>query len=537
MPDETARGSLVELRGIEKTFGDVRALAGVDVELRAGEIHALLGENGAGKTTLMNVLYGLLQPDAGEIVIDGTAVRLRTSEDAIAYGVGMVHQHFKLVPTLTVAESMLLGRDGGALLRKRDLRAMAERIAELGERYGLHVDPWAKIWHLSVGEQQRVEMLRALDREARVLILDEPTATLTPIETAELFPKLRAMAGAGAAIVLITHHLDEVVDWADRISVLRQGRRVATLPAAQAAAAELARLMVGESASSAKRVAVGMERDQTRRADAFEGRPPMLETTELCAAGDRGVPALDGCDLRVRAGEIVAIAGVEGNGQTELEEVLLGLRAVDRGRIQLAGDDITTTDAGGRLRAGMGLVPSDRYRRGLIGELSVAENLVLDRLDEPPYGSGTRLHHKVVQQRAAAVIDRFGIRVSGPGQLAGTLSGGNAQRVVLARALDRELCCLVAAQPTRGLDVGAVTAVWKLLEQARDDDVAVLVISTDLEEIFALADRCYVMYRGRFVAEWSRAELERERLGLAMGGAADDVPAARTDGQLTAGSA
>lgn len=530
MPDEP----LVRLRGIEKRFGQVLALAGVDVDLARGEIHALLGENGAGKTTLMNILDGLLQPDAGEIVIDGETVQLRSSTDAIARGVGMVHQHFKLVPTLTVAESLLLGHHRASLLRKRDLQTAAERIRTLGERYGLHVDPWARIWQLSVGEQQRVEMLRALDRDARVLILDEPTATLTPLETAQLFPKLRAMAGEGAAIVLITHHLDEVVAWADRITVLRHGKRIATLPFGQADAAELARLMVGEGVSSASRAAVGETR-QTVRHVGREDQPPVLAATGLRATGDRGTPALDGCELHVRPGEIVTVAGVEGNGQTELEEVLLGLRDLHAGQIVLDGVDITATNVASRLRAGIGLVPSDRYRRGLIGELSVAQNLVLDRLGEPPFGSRMTVRRGAVSQHAVAMIERFAIRVSGPGQRASTLSGGNAQRVVLARALDRKLRCLVAAQPTRGLDVGAVTAVWELLEQTRDTGAAVLVISTDLAEIMALADRCYVMYRGRFVAQYARDELDRDRLGLAMGGA-DSVPTSpgdRSSGALT----
>lgn len=523
MPEAVA-APLVELRGIEKRFGELRALAGVDLDLRAGEMHALLGENGAGKTTLMNILYGLLAPDGGEVRVDGHPVTQHTSEQAIASGVGMVHQHFKLVPTLTVAENLLVGRHRSLLLRKRDLTKVAERIVQIGERYGLQVDPSAKIWQLSIGEQQRVEILRALDREARVLILDEPTATLTPGEAEQLFPKLRAMADHGAAIVLITHHLDEAVAWADRTTVLRRGKLVASLAGGEADATQLARLMVGEDASTTERAALGASDDRPQERPVDDRAPAILLAADLRVRGNRGTVVLDGCGLRVAAGEIVAVAGVEGNGQAELEEVLLGLRGVEQGRITLVETDITTMSTAERLRAGMALVPSDRYRRGLISGLSVADNLALDRIGEPPYGSRLKMHRRVVLERAVALINRFGIPVSGPRQQAGKLSGGNAQRVVLARALSRELRCLVAAQPTRGLDVGAVAALWRLLERARDDGAAVLMLSTDLEEILALADRCYVIYRGRFVAELARHELDRHRIGLAMGGSVGHEP-------------
>jgi general nucleoside transport system ATP-binding protein len=512
----------VAMSGVVKRFGAVQALAGVDLELRPGEIHALLGENGAGKTTLMNVLYGMFPPDAGVISVGGREVSFRSPHDAIAAGVGMVHQHFKLVPTLTVAENVVLGQRGGPLLRRRELAAVSARLRELGDRYGLDVDPDARVWQLSVGEQQRVEILRALYRDARILVLDEPTATLTPPETQRLFPKLRALAAEGASIVFITHHLEDVIEWAGRITVLRRGERVGTLKPADSSAEDLARMMVGRDVRLMRVVAgeaPGAGDGQSQRQP--ETAAPVLEVEGLQARGDRGTTALRGVSLSVAAGEILAIAGVEGNGQPELEEAVFGLRAPDEGTVTLDGCDVTRCEPAERMRLGMGLVPSDRYRRGLVREMSVAENLAFDRLGQPPFGSELRLDRQAMARHAAELIERFSIRVSGPEQLAGTLSGGSAQRLVLARALSRELRCLVAAQPTRGLDVGAMEFVWEQLAAARDAGVAILLISTDLDEVMGMADRCCVMYRGRLVADWPREQLDRERVGLAMGGASN----------------
>jgi general nucleoside transport system ATP-binding protein len=522
----------VSMNAVAKRFGRVEALAGVDFDLRPGEIHALLGENGAGKTTLMNTLYGMFPPDEGTIAIGGREMQFRSPQEAIAEGVGMVHQHFMLVPTLTVAENAVLGERGGPLLRKRDLAAVSARLTELADRYGLDVDPRARVWQLSVGEQQRVEVLRALYKGARILILDEPTATLTPLETERLFPKLRALAAEGASIVFITHHLEDVISWADRITVLRRGERVGTLRPSESSAGELARMMVGRDVRLMQVVAgersVSGSKQEPRAAS-------VLNVEGLHAEGDRGTPALRDVSFSVAPGEILAIAGVEGNGQPELEEALFGLRALESGRVSLDGRDVTTADPGERLRLGLGLVPSNRYRRGVIRELSVAENLVLDRIGEAPFGTELRMNRREMARHAEELIRRFSIQVSGPDQLAGTLSGGNAQRLVLARVLSRELRCLIAAQPTRGLDVGAIEFVWEQLAAARDRGLAIVLLSTDLDEVLSMADRCCVIYRGRLVAHWPREELDRERVGLAMGGARDSAAPAPLPPAMAAG--
>lgn len=529
---EALEPSVVAMEGIAKRFDGVTALAGVDFDVRLGEIHGLLGENGAGKTTLMNILHGLVRPDAGTIAFDGEPVVLRDAHDAVARGVGMVHQHFMLVPTLTVAENVLLAeRGGGVVLTRRQIEVVTDRLRACAERYGLDVDPSAPVWKLSIGEQQRAEILRALYQNARVLILDEPTATLTPFEAEHLLPRLRAMAAEGTAVVFITHHLDEVITHTDRITVLRSGRVVATLKPRETSTLDLARLMVGREVAS---FAVGL-RDSSLDSDVSLASPwsgsdsAMLKVVGLEAGGPMGNLALRGIDLDVRSGEIVAVAGVEGNGQAELEEVLLGLRRPTAGRVVLAGRDITRRSPADRLELGIGVIPSDRYRRGLVRALSISENLVLDRVGERPFGTPLTLNLREAAAHARRLIERFSIQVSGPGQRAGQLSGGNAQRVVLARTLSRELRLLVAAQPSRGLDVGAMEFVWAELDHQRATGVGVLLISTDLDEVFALADRCYVLYRGAIVARWERSEFERERFGLAMGGVLADAPPDQAD--------
>ncbi len=515
---EPSESAMAALQGIVKRFDRLTALDGVDFDVRRGEIHGLLGENGAGKTTLMNILFGLVRPDAGTITVDGEPVRLRDPHDAVGRGVGMVHQHFMLVPTLTVAENVLLGERGGLVVGRRKLANVSERLRSCAERYGLEVDPSVPVWKLSVGEQQRAEVLRALYRNARILILDEPTATLTPFEAEQLLPRLRAMAAEGTAVVFITHHLDEVITHTDRITVLRGGRHVATLRPAETTTRELARMMVGRDVSP---FAVGLAIAPAPGPGTTIGTAApsaSLEIVGLEAGGAMGDQALRGLDLSVARGEIVAIAGVEGNGQAELEEVLIGLRRPTAGGLLLDGQEITALGPADRLSRGIGVIPSDRYRRGLIRAMSVAENLVLDRIGEDPYGRPFSLSPKAIFANARRQVESFSIRASSPEQPAGSLSGGSAQRIVLARALSRELRLLVAAQPSRGLDVGAMEFVWGELDAQRRAGVGTLLISTDLNEVFALADRCAVMYRGRIVAEWGRSEFDRERFGLAMGG-------------------
>jgi simple sugar transport system ATP-binding protein len=512
------------MRGIVKRFGRVEALAGVDFELIPGEIHGLLGENGAGKSTLMNVLNGLLVPDAGTILIDGAAVQLQTPHDAVRHGIGMVHQHFMLVPTLTVVENMLLGASLGPVIGRGVLARTAARIRQLSDDYGLDIDPDVRVWQLSVGEQQRVEILRSLYHDARVLVLDEPTATLTPSEAEQLLPRLRALAETGASVCFITHHLDEVLALTDRISVLRHGRQVATVAPGETSAAELARLMVGRDVKlqsllleeSAEHP--GWTGRRLGRADPASRR--MLRVEGVSARGNKGTLALRQVTLDIGEGEIVGIAGVEGNGQSELEEVLVGLRSPTEGRVWLGELELTGLTPPERLAAGLGSVPSDRYRRGLIRALSVADNLVYDRVGRRPYGTPFSLNRKALRAAAVELIDRYSIKASSPDQKVGKLSGGNAQRVVLARTIDHRLRCLIAAQPTRGLDVGAMEFVWETLEQASAAGVAVLLISTDLDEVLTLADRVYVIYRGRLGANLQGNDVSRERVGLAMGGAA-----------------
>jgi len=515
----------VSMLGIVKRFGAVEALGGVDFDLLPGEIHGLLGENGAGKSTLMNILNGLLQPDAGTIRIGGDSVEIRGPHDAVGQGIGMVHQHFMLVPTLTVAENMLLADELGPVVGRRVLAQTAARISDLSDHYGLDIDPEARVWQLSVGEQQRVEILRALYHRARVLILDEPTATLTPQEADQLLPRLRSLAEHGASVCLITHHLDEVISHTDRISVLRHGKHVATVAPSETTTRELARLMVGRDVSLQTLLveeAWGQPGLAVRRHRGAAGSDaPVLRVERVSARGDKGTIALREATFSVGRGEIVGVSGVEGNGQSELEEVLVGLRHPTDGRVWLDDLELTRLSAPQRLAAGLGSVPSDRYRRGLIKQLSVADNLVYDRVGREPYGSALTLNRKALRATAAELIDRYSIRASSPDQPVAKLSGGNAQRVVLARTIDHGLRCLIAAQPTRGLDVGAMEFVWETLEEARAAGMGVLLISTDLDEVLTLSDRVHVMYQGSLGAELEGEELSRDRVGLAMGGIGD----------------
>jgi simple sugar transport system ATP-binding protein len=507
----------LELRGITKCFGDLVANDHIDLVVQPGEIHALLGENGAGKSTLMNVLYGLLQPDGGEILVDDEPQQFRSPGDAIAAGIGMVHQHFMLVPVFTVTENIMLGAEQtvGGPVRVLSRRAARRHVVDVSKRYGLAVDPDATIENLPVGVQQRVEIIKALVREVDLLILDEPTAVLTPQETEELLAVMRALRDAGKSIVFITHKLKEVKAIADRITVVRRGRIVGTA-APDATEDSLASLMVGRS--------VRLTVDRT---PANPGEP-VLAVRALQVYDDRGQRAVDGVDLEVRAGEILGIAGVDGNGQTELVEAIMGLRPVAAGEIDLAGQGLAGRSTKDVLRAGVGYIPADRVADGLVKEFTVAENLVLDVYDQAPYASGLALRPGAISDGACKLIDEFDIRTSSHETPVGTLSGGNQQKVIVARELRRKLRAVVAAQPTRGVDVGSTEFIHAQVVRERDQGAAVVLVSSELDEVLGLADRIAVMYRGRILATLPGGA-SRDQVGLLMAGITDPVPEASGD--------
>ena len=487
----------------------------IDLTVEPGEVHALLGENGAGKSTLMNQLYGLLQPDEGEVLVDGVARTFRSPRDAIAAGIGMVHQHFMLVPVFTVAENIALGAEkarAGFLDRRRARR----EVLEVSERYGLPVDPDALVENLPVGAQQRVEIVKALTRDVDLLILDEPTAVLTPQETGELLAVMRSLAAAGKSIVFITHKLKEVKEIADRITVIRRGRTVGTA-SPETPEDELAALMVGR--------AVNLE---ITKAPAEPGRE-VLKITGLVVDDDRGVRAVDGVDLVVRAGEVLGIAGVQGNGQTELVEAVMGLREPRTGTVTVDNEDLIGMTTKQILRSGVGYVPEDRSLDGVVKEFTVAENLVLDQYDRPPYGNAFRLDPAAVASAARERVEQFDIRTSSADAAVSTLSGGNQQKVVVARELSRPLRLFIASQPTRGVDVGSIEFIHGRIVHERDVGTAVLVVSSELDEVAGLADRIAVMYRGRILAIVS-PDTPREEIGLLMAGITDSSAApASTD--------
>ncbi|WES66248.1 ABC transporter ATP-binding protein [Microbacter sp. GSS18] len=494
----------LELRGITKRFGSLVANDSIDLVVQPGEIHCLLGENGAGKSTLMNVLYGLYQADEGQILLDDHVQRFAGPGDAMRAGIGMVHQHFMLVPVFTVAENVMLGHEetrAGGLL---DLEKARAHVRETAARFGFDIDPDALVEDLPVGVQQRVEIIKALSRDARVLVFDEPTAVLTPQETDELMEIMRQLKETGTSIVFITHKLREVREVADRITVIRLGKVVGEASPG-ATNAELAELMVGRA------VELTVEKDEPKLGD----KALVVENLTVVDANDHIV--VNDVSFDVRAGEVVAIAGVQGNGQTELTDALLGLEHRVTGSITLNGHELLGSSVRRILDAGVGFVPEDRTEDGLVGALTVAENLILDRTVGPPFARGGSLRLGLIQEFAQEKFEEFDVRAPGIDAPVRTLSGGNQQKVVLARELSRELSLLVAAQPTRGVDVGSIEFIHKRIIETRDAGVPVVVVSTELDEVSALADRIIVMYRGRIVGivpgDTSRADL-----GLMMAG-------------------
>jgi ABC-type uncharacterized transport system ATPase subunit len=503
----------IELRGITKRFGEVVANSSVNLTIRAGEILGLLGENGAGKTTLMNILSGLYRADEGEILIDGKPVRFEGAGDAIRAGIGMVHQHFMLVPVFTVAENVVLGVEPTGRLDHLDLGKARDQVRQISGEYGLEVDPDAVIEEIPVGIQQRVEIIKVLFRSADVLIFDEPTAVLTPHEVEEFFGIIRSLRNAGKALVFITHKLHEVREVADRMSVLRGGRVVGEGDPKTASDAELAEMMVGRP--------VRFEVEK-------KAMPPgevLLDVRGLHVLDEREEMAVRDVALEVRAGEIVGVAGVQGNGQTELVEALTGLRPPVRGSVSFLGEDITRASARRRHKLGMAHIPEDRQRSGIIGDFSIAENMVLDSYYDDRYSSGLALRWPDVYKASAGIVMDFDVRTTSVFDLADHLSGGNQQKLVVARELSRDIKLLVASQPTRGLDVGSIEYIHKRMVEARDAGVGVLIVSTELDEILALSDRILVMYRGQIVAEFEADKATVNEIGLAMAGVTAGVAA------------
>jgi ABC-type uncharacterized transport system ATPase subunit len=495
---------LLELLGITKRFPGIVANDHVDFELDKGEVHALLGENGAGKSTLMNILYGLYHPDEGEIRLNDKRIRIDSPRDAIDRGIGMVHQHFMLIPVMTVAENIVLATEPtkGPFL---DLASAEKRVRELSSQYGLTVRPEAKVASISVGMQQRAEILKALYRGAEILILDEPTAVLTPQEASELFTIIRSLQEGGKSIIFISHKLNEVLEIADRITVLRQGKKIDTVPREGATREGLARLMVG------REVVLSVEKPPA------EPGETLLEVEDLVVVDERGLEAVRGVSFEVKAGEIVGIAGVDGNGQSELIDALTGLRSPSTGTIAAAGENLTSANARKHLDAGVGHIPEDRQVRGLVLDFTLAENLALHDYAKEPSSRWGWLYPGRLIERAARLLKEFDVRGGRPQTLAAALSGGNQQKVVIAREVSRDPRILVAAQPTRGLDVGAIEFVHRRLVKERDEGRAILLVSFELEEILSLSDRILVVYEGRIVGEYEPGVSEEE-LGIAMTG-------------------
>ena len=504
----------VSLRGVTKRFGSLTALDAVDLDVNAGEVLALLGENGAGKTTLTKILYGLYQPDDGELSVAGAAVAFRSPADAIASGIGLVTQHFSLVPSLTVVENVVLGREGGAIL---DRPRLEKAVLATADRYGLDVAPRARVRAMSVGAQQRVEILKALHRDCKLLILDEPTAVLTPQDSERLFETLEGLRQQGLAVIIITHKLREVMRVSQRVAVLRDGRVAGERQTAAVGEAELARLMIGRDAALVGRRAASADTDAGAHSVEHapeQSREPLLEVRNLGLSDRRGVKLLDGVTFDIRPGELVGVAAVAGNGQSELVDILTGMSKPTTGEVRLQGRVVSGLSPKRLTKLGVGRIPEDRFE-AVVGQLTVRENLAIEHLD-----AFTRAGHLAVGKMAEEVdrlIAEYQVKAK-PGDLVRTLSGGNIQKIVLARTLSREPRFVVAAQPTRGLDVGATAYVHQRLLEQRERDAAVLLVSEDLDEVLRLCDRVLVMYGGRLVGDIKADEIDVQRIGLLMAG-------------------
>jgi len=496
---------VIEMLNIRKEFPGVIANDDITVQLKKGEIHALLGENGAGKSTLMNILFGLYEQDRGSIKVDGKEVEVSNPNVATDLGIGMVHQHFMLVDTFSVTENIILGSepsDFGVI----DIKKAEKEVQELSDTYGLRVDPTAKIRDISVGMQQRVEILKTLYRGANVLIFDEPTAVLTPQEINELMEIMRALIREGKSIILITHKLKEIMQVCDRCTVIRRGKGVGTVNVSETNVNELASLMVGRE--------VVFKTDKTPA----EPKETVLEIKDLVVKDSRKFDIVKGLDLNVRAGEIVGIAGVDGNGQSELIEAITGLRDVDKGEILLTGQDITHFNPRQVTESGVGHIPQDRHRHGLVLQYTVAENIVLQTYYHKPYSKNAILNFKEIDKKARELIDEYDVRTPGPQTLAGSLSGGNQQKVIIGREIDRSPDLLIAAQPTRGLDVGAIEFIHRRLIEERDKGRAVILMSFELDEILNVSDRIAVMFDGQIIDIVKPEETTEQELGLLMAG-------------------
>lgn len=496
----------LEMKHITKQFPKVLANDDISIQLRKGEILSLLGENGAGKSTLMNILYGLIQPTSGEIHLDGTLTDFSSPRDAIEQGLGMVHQHFMLVETLTVTENIILGNEP-ANLGFIDTRQARKRVQEISDKYHLAIDPDAMIENLSVGLQQRVEILKALYREAKILILDEPTAVLTPQEVDELFKVIRELRDRGVSIIIITHKLEEVKAISDRVYILRRGRMVGQCVTKDVTKEDLANLMVG------REVVLTVEKKEKEA-----GAEPAVFLDNLHVYSDKKVYALDGLSLEIKPGEIVGIAGVDGNGQSELAEAIMGLRDIEKGKITLDGKDITRLSTKERIENKFSYVPADRQRFGLVMSMEISENIMMGEHLHEPFSKGINLNLDYIEEYSQKLVDGYDIRTPSVHVPASTLSGGNQQKVILAREFSRNPKFLLVAQPTRGLDVGAIEYIHSQILRMRDENVAILLISLELEEIFSLSDRILVLYEGKIVKEFKPEETNDKEVGFYMTG-------------------